>query len=711
MDNRSRGFRLAAAAVMLVFLLAVSAFAMAEADPIRVSSLSEPQSVISEQDVSITIKIYNSSQTDMTEEISLYDPTGGVPVSTYNGLQGEQSVTYTGTWHVTQDQIKEGKIKYYIQYSFDSGNGLDKVVRAVPVTIQTEAAAPQLTATYTLSPTSARKGQKVAVEYTLSNTGNIELRNIAISNEGVSSKKLTAPSLSVGEKVTLQDSFTMGDSELVSKPTVTYQASGESKTYTISDMARKTVTLAQDGLEAALTTDAGDNVYPGEKIHLKLSIKNTGNNGYTGLTATLSDGTVMASDISLAAGANFEQTIEWAPAQSGAVTVQVDGMSDNGEAVSVASEELTITTQDASQALVLDVTAQAQTTTIYSEPAVVRFAVQVKNIGQTDAATLTVKEAGTTVATIPSLPSGESRTLVFDLETSIAGQIQFVVSGKDAAGNDKAYDSNVIELAYVAPTPEPTATPAPTIGEIIAQRVNPVVLYTVAGVLAAVIVLLVAMSSVSGAKRKKRMAQAIDTIELSPDVRDSFGKRRRRAQNAGSAKPEKGAKKPEENRAEAQIVPTPEFKPDEQPSSTPARDALRRAEGEENRRRRAQQEVPTDKTLRVAPVEERPEFTPQGKVDDSKTRIFGRLDVEGALKEEQAKAETPKADEEKTEAAQETIRLSGEDVQKLKTQAREEIKPMKKKKGLFGLGKKKDEDDDFLIDANDDDEDDDDLFE
>ena len=95
-------------------------------------------------------------------------------------------------------------------------------------------------------------------------------------------------------------------------------------------MARKTVTLAQNGLEAALTTDAGDNVYPGEKIHLKLSIKNTGNNGYTGLTATLSDGTVMASDVSLAAGANFEQTIEWAPAQSGAVTVQVDGMSDNG---------------------------------------------------------------------------------------------------------------------------------------------------------------------------------------------------------------------------------------------------------------------------------------------------------------------------------------------------------------------------------------------
>ena len=96
--------------------------------------------------------------------------------------------------------------------------------------------------------------------------------------------------------------------------------------------------------------------------------------------------------------------------------------------------------------------------------------------------------------------------------------------------------------------------------------------------------------------------------------------------------------------------------------------------------------------------------------------------MENAVKEEQKKAkEKPKA-ETAPEAGQETIRLSGEDVQKLKTQAREdhfgvkgkkreEIKPMKKKKGLFGLGKKKDEDDDFLIDANDDDGDDDDLFE
>ena len=726
MNHRLKGFRAAAALVMLVFLLAVSAFALADGDPIRVSSLSEPQSVISEQDVSITIKIYNSSQEDMTEEITLFDPTAHSVIK-YDGLKGEQSVTYNGTWHVTEDQIKEGKIKYFIRYYVKTADGLQENKRTIPVTIQTEAAAPQMTATYSVTPSSARKGQKVTVEYTLSNTGNIELRNIAVSNEGISSKKLSAPSLSVGEKITLQDSFTMGDSELVSKPTVTYQAAGGSKEYTISDMARKTVTLAEDGLEAQLKTDAGENLYPGEKINVTLTMKNSGNSGYTGLTATLSDGTVIASNVDLAAGATFEQKVEWTPTQSTTLSAEITGTDDSGEAISVTSGEVTITTQDASQALVLSVSAQAQTTEIFSEPAVVRFAVVVSNIGQTDAATLTVKEAGTTVATIPSLPSGESRTLVFDLQTSIAGQIQFEVSGKDDAGNEKAYPSNIIQLTYIEPTPEPTATPAPTavpptptpeptatpvptFGEMIASRVNLTVLYIVAGVLVAVIAVLIAVGMVSSAKRKKRMEQAIDTISLAPDVRDSFGKRRRRP---AQAKDTKKKEKPGEEKAEKKeepIVPTPEFVPEEKGKKDEKKEAPVREEqnAEEGRRRRPVQDVPTDKTLRVAPIEDRPEFVPQGKVDDSQTRIFGKL--------------TPEDVKPKSEAEQETIRLSGEDIQAIREQTRkdtfaghgkkrDEIKPMKKKKGLFGRGRK-DQDDDFVIDPNaQNDDDDDDLFE
>lgn len=753
MEKRLKGFRLGIATLLAMLMLALCGAAAADADPIRVSSLSEPQSVISEQDVSITIKIYNSSQTDMQEEITLFNPQG-ISVEKYSGLKGEQSVTYTGKWHVTQDQIEKGKISYYIQYTVDTGSGPQKATRTVPVTIQTEEAAPQLTATYSVSPASAREGQSVTLSYTLSNTGNVELRNIVIKNEGVSKEELAQPSLSVGEKVTLTDTFTMGSKELVSKPSISYQAADSKKTLTISDMARKTITVAENGLEASLSAKNAEDVYPGEQVALTVAIKNTGSQAYTGLTATLSDGTVAFSDVELGAGASYEKEIEWTAAQNATLSVTVSGSDGSGEDVSVVSNEVSVTTQDVSRALLLNVYADAAQTVITSEPAVVRFGVVVENVGETDAATLTITQAGTTVAKIPSLPSGESRTVVFDVETSIAGKFQFVVHGKDVDGNERTFESGILEIAYVAPTPTPTAvptptpvpptpspvptaTPAPSLGELIAQKVNPVVLYSIAGVLAALLVAVLAISGVTSARRKKRMAQAIDTIELSPDVRNHRGVARRRRQQGTKTDAVPDTQK------DAPIVPAAELTEEETAeSTTPARDAMRQLEREEGRRRRAAVEVPTDETLRVVPVDQRPEFIAQGKVDDSQTRIFGKLAEEvaqaAAPKAEEAAEvpavnkvadlfeEAPAIEEQPEAKADQTIRLSRAQIEEIRQQQepredkyagngkkKDEIKPMKKK-GLFsGFGKKKktgaDEDD--FVEEDDDDPDDDDLIE
>ncbi|MGN0996994.1 MAG: hypothetical protein ACI4PG_08785 [Candidatus Ventricola sp.] len=741
MDNR--GIRLAAALVMAVLLLLGGASAVADtADPIRVSSLSEPQSVISEQEVAITIKIYNSSQTDMLDTIVLYNPEGN-SVEKYSGLKAEQSVTYTGAWRVTGDQIAKGRINYYITYTVDNQGTKTEMKRTVPVTIQTEAAAPQLTATYSISPVSAREGQSVTLSYTLSNTGNVELRNIVVENSGVSKEKLAQPSLSVGEKITLTDTFTMGSKELVSQPTITYQAAGASKTMTISDMARKTITVAEDGLEVELKAENTKNVYPGERLTLTLSMKNTGNTAYTALNATLSDGTSVASGVELAPGASLDRKVEWSAVQAGAISASVSGLDANGEEVGVVSNELEVTTQDASRALVLEIEADAQTDVIHTEPAVIRFGVVVRNVGQLDATNLTIEQAGKTVATIPSLPYGESRTIVFDLETSIAGQFQFVVKGKDADSNEKSYASNILKVSYVAPTPTPTAaptptpvpptpspvptaTPAPTLRDIIEAHVDPMVLYIAAGVLAALLAVILGVSGVRAAKRKRRMAQAIDTIELSPDVRNHRGRKRRGAPQTREPKPQ-----------QEPIVPATELTEEDaarlhEPSSTPARDAMRRLENEEGRRRAARA-VPADETLRVAPVDQRPEFVAQGKVDDSKTRVFGRLAVEQAVQAEQDGREAAETEglahdaaarEEAVDAgaqAGETIRFSPEQAEALRRQEadpyaaqgragrkRSDIKPMKKKKrGLFG---RKDDEDDFVEDGGADDGDDD-LFE
>ena len=754
MDKRLKGLRLGAAMLLCVLMLCVCAFASADADPIRVSSLSEPQSVISEQDVSITIKIYNSSQTDMLDEITLFNPLG-VSVEKYSGLKGEQSVTYTGKWHVTKEQIEKGKINYYIQYTVDTGSGPQKATRTVPVTIQSEDAAPQLTATYSVSPASAREGQTVTLSYTLSNTGNVELRNIVIENDGISKEELVQPSLSVGEKVTITDSFKMGKKELVSKPSITYQAAESSKKLTISDLARKTITVAEDGLEIYLSAENTKDVYPGEKIALTVELKNTGDGSYKDLKAVLSDGTEVASGMELAAGASIKKEIEWSASEDTVLTASVSGMDGSGEAVAVVSSELSVTTQDASRALVLNVCADAAQTVIHSEPAVVRFGIVVENIGETDAATLTVEQAGTTVAKIPSLPAGESRTMVFDLETSIAGKFQFVVKGRDADGNERAYESNILQVAYVAPTPTPTAvptptpvpptptpvptaTPAPTLGEIIAEKVNLTVLYSIAGALAALLVIVLGVSGITSARRKKRMAQALDTIALTPDVRNHRGVARRRRPQANSA--------PAAQQEEETIVPVEELTGEAaetpaEPSEIPARDAMRQAEREEGRRRRAAAvEVSNEETLRVAPVDQRPDFIAQGKVDDSQTRIFSGLAGEMAQVEEKSMPAEPEIQQVNKVAdlfadapmpgaqaeAEQTIRLNREQIEEIRQQQepredkyagrgkkKDEIKPMKKqKKGfLFGRKKAKEEDEDDFVEDYDGDDADDDLFE
>ncbi|MBQ4608916.1 MAG: hypothetical protein IJN79_02380 [Clostridia bacterium] len=794
MDNRSRSIRSALALVMTVLMLFLCGGAMADADPIRVSSLSEPQSVISEQEVSITIKVYNSSQTDMEEEITLFNPEG-ISVQKYSGLKGEQSVTYTGKWNVTRDQIDEGKIKYYIRYTVDTANGPTETTRTVPVTIQTEEAAPRLTATYSVSPVSAREGQTVTLSYTLSNTGNVELRNIVIENDGVSKEELTAASLSVGEKVTLTDSFTMGSKELVSKPSITYQAANAKKSLTISDMARKTITVAEDGLEIELTAENSKNVYPGEKLPLQLALKNTGDHAYSGLNVMLSDGTAAVSGVELAPGASYEQEVLWS-AQDAVLTASVSGTDESGETVGVVSSELEITTQDATNALILNVMADSAADVIHSEPAVLRFGVVVENIGEYDATNLTILQAGTTVAKIPSLPAGESRTVVFDLETSIAGKFQFEVSGRDGAGVEKSYASNILEIGYLAPTPTPTAvptptpvpptptpvptaTPAPTLGEIISEHVNLNVLYGVAAALAAAIIAILTVSGVSSAKRKKRMEQAIDTIERTPDVRNHRGVVRRRRNAPERKEDAKQDKKAGKGRKEAlkdeAIVPVSELTEEEASrmteasarkqsaqavSATPAKDAMRQV-NEENRRRRAVQEIPTDETLRVAPVDQRPEFVAQGKVDDSQTRIFGKIQMEKEIQEEQAAQkktaepakEAPKADVRKAEprrnieeeltrlekkektpevkaeepkAEEATIRISRGQIEEIRTaeqrednfrkshkgQTRGEIKPMKKKKNfLFGRKEKNKDEDDMFEEIEYADDAEDDLFE
>ena len=721
-SRRSQGLMLL---LILVLLMGLVSGAVAEAqDPIRVSSQSEPQSIISERDVSITIKIYNNSQTDMNDAIMLFDP-DGVSVEKYNSLGAEQSVTYIGDWHVTSEQISKGKIIYYIRYSV---NGKE-ITKTIPVTIQTEAAAPQLIANYTISPVSARQGQQMNIAYTLSNTGNIELRDITIRNPGISDKILTAASLSVGERAVLEDVFQMGSGEMICEPVITYRSVDSTTLITVPDMTRRTLMPAEDGLTLMLSAENISNVYPGESIDLTAKMKNTGKNAFLGLRIVLNDGTEVASGIELAAGASYETTIQYVPTQSMDLTATVSGMDAEGDTITIESPPLSITTQDASMALILDVKAAADTSTIYSEPAIVRCLVRVANLGDTDATTLTITEAGTTVATIPSLPSGETRDVVFDVQTSIAGQLQFVVKGKDAAGNDKSYESNILQISYVAPTPVPTSTPAPTrvpptpspvptatpvptLLDQVTGMFTLVQLQTAGVVLSALILLIFLIAGINKSKHSKQLNEAIDTIELSPDVRDPTGRHKRK-------KPKKQAKRKDEYASKG-IVSTTDLTDDDvlpkskdtdfaRPQTQPQtkQDPASSDERENVRRRsaRSEEQVPAappaatrefgkEPTLRVEPMNRRPDYPQPRTADNSKTKVFAKTS-EQTGKPAATKRVPPIRSSEldiKPASMEQTI---GKELDRNESRGNEQTKPQdptakEKKRGLFG--KKKDSD-------------------
>ena len=703
------------ALLALALLLALAQACLAAEDTIRVSSRSDPQSVISEQDVTVTIKVYNTGSEDVTGEITLFD-SDGQSVEEYNGLKAGQTVTYSGTWRVTAEQISQKKISFYIRYPSET-EGEKPAVRAIPITIQTEAPAPQLTASYTVSPAAARTGQQVTTSYRLVNTGNIELRNIEIVNPDFSEKKLTAASLSVGESVTLTDAVMMGEKELVSDPKITYRSADADKTLTVDDLGKRTITVAQNGLVAELSSKNAANVYPGEAVDLAITLKNTGETAISNIGVSVTDGKQLLTVASLAPGATYEGEAPYVPTGEETITLTVTGTMATGEDVTVVSGALPITMQDVSTALLLKVHAEAQTTVMHSEPETVRFGIVVENTGDTDAATLTISEAGTVVETIPSLPSGEKKTVVIETNLSMAGKVLFAVSGKDALGNERTYYSEEIAMTYVAPTPAPTraptptpvpptpspaptATPEPTLREKIESVVDPMVLAVAGGILVALIVLIAALRAVRSGKRKKRLAAAVDTLAVSPTMRDSYGRRRR-----GS-----GAKKAKNADGMEQIVTTTELT-----ESEAAARAEEQKTAPEHRKRRglAEEEVPQGKTLRVEPLERRPEYDQDRTPSDARTRVFNRVtdEEEAPAAEATKKVQAVRAEAKAEPTEDKTVRLDRRAVDELRSQAEDEPeeKPAKKRHGLFGWRKSEPEDD-LIDDAYPEDEDDD-LYE
>lgn len=638
--------------LLLAFALALALPASAEYDPITTSSACVPNTLVEPGPVDVTIKVYNSGDTDMQSPMTLYDPNGEAVENFVDvTLAAGQSQSWNGTWNVSQEEMAEGKLRFALRYELNAGGAAVQVNKTIAVSIQQDAPAPSLTASYTVTPNPAQEGAEVTLTYTLSNTGNVAVTNVQITNEELTDERINISRIETGERVTREFVYEMGDEAVTFKPKVTYRADGSDRVLTIGTMAQETIEVAEGDLELELV--GGENVVgamPGDKATLTLTMRNTGNITYSNIQIT--DSVLGEIESGLELGPGEEKTVqrEFTVQESADHAFTVTAVSSAGGEIEHTSNKVSVVALDLERAVNLEVSAEAGQTVIREKPAVVAFAVTVRNIGEVDAQNVELYQGDTLVATIDSIPAGEEDRVVKEYSVSMEGTFQFTaVSYMEVEQQEEPlqqrFDSPEVVLAYVEATPEPV-TPPPTLApeatvEPVATEApetgasaGMVALYVLAGVLGvallAVLGLMIAArlrgegspaaAAVDGFERggsrsytarpgtqRRRPRERVElepraddeprdegAEQAAPDVPPARGRRSRpepeQPSAAGAEQPESAAEPPVEAAPEEETAAEPEVQPEPAPEAERPAAPERRARAERRARPEPEEE-------------------------------------------------------------------------------------------------------------------------
>lgn len=638
--------------LLLALALALALPASAEYDPITTSSACVPNTLVEPGPVDVTIKVYNSGDTDMQSPMTLYDPNGEAVENFVDvTLAAGQSQSWNGTWNVSQEEMAEGKLRFALRYELNAGGAAVQVNKTIAVSIQQDAPAPSLTASYTVTPNPAQEGAEVTLTYTLSNTGNVAVTNVQITNEELTDERINISRIETGERVTREFVYEMGDEAVTFKPKVTYRADGSDRVLTIGTMAQETIEVAEGDLELELV--GGENVVgamPGDKATLTLTMRNTGNITYSNIQIT--DSVLGEIESGLELGPGEEKTVqrEFTVQESADHAFTVTAVSSAGGEIEHTSNKVSVVALDLERAVNLEVSAEAGQTVIREKPAVVAFAVTVRNIGEVDAQNVELYQGDTLVATIDSIPAGEEDRVVKEYSVSMEGTFQFTaVSYMEVEQQEEPlqqrFDSPEVVLAYVEATPEPV-TPPPTLApeatvEPVATEApetgasaGMVALYVLAGVLGvallAVLGLMIAArlrgegspaaAAVDGFERggsrsytarpgtqRRRPRERVElepraddeprdegAEQAAPDVPPARGRRSRpepeQPSAAGAEQPESAAEPPVEAAPEEETAAEPEVQPEPAPEAERPAAPERRARAERRARPEPEEE-------------------------------------------------------------------------------------------------------------------------
>ena len=457
--------------ILLVLLIALSfiilPFAIAEeVDPIKASIQYSPASISGPQDIEVNITITNVGTEDMTEPVTLYSPDGKI-IKDFgeNGqilLAVGSSKTYTGKWTLTQKDLNNGEIKYYIKYNILNEDGSTKsITKLLPAKFDyTEADAEnELSITRDINPTLAKKNQEINVTYTFVNNTDKAIRNIKVTEDKSLAKKAqTLGSVEPGETKKIVFSKVMGKKNLKSAGKVTYK---QGNTLKKKNFDAQTITYGESNLVVKLSAD-DKGVIVGDEVKLTLTIENKGNVDYYNLSVTDPKlGEVFSGETS-AAGSKLKLEKSVTMQENQDFEFSITASDATGEKFETKSNKITVKTILESQQLSLSVQTVSDKEVFYDDGGRIKFTISVKNNSLGEAKKVEIWQRDVKVYTFSQIAPGQTKTVSRDFTLSQSGKYMFEARAKNAIGEDMVFEGNEIYVEVIAPTAPPVViTPSP----------------------------------------------------------------------------------------------------------------------------------------------------------------------------------------------------------------------------------------------------------
>lgn len=534
--------RLLAIALLIITILAFHALSSAATDPIVCTMEITPSSLSEPGDVTVTITVSNSGDTDMTNPLTLFDPTSQV-VNDFGDdgsvtLKAGEVKTWTGKWNVNERTLENGQIVYFVKYSLLDDKGVAKS-QSQPIrgTITKNNFTSKVSVVRTITPGKARDGQTVSVIYDIVNEGNVSIKNLVLHENAdiLKDQQLTvAEELKAGETAQVKLPVVMGKKDLTSEGKLTYTiADGtEEQTFAVDPQV---ITYAEPSVIATLTSDVKGAQINGT-VKLTLVVDNVGNVDYTDVRVTdklLGD---VFTNQTLPAGEKLTLEKEVTLTQTTEFQFEIFATDNTGDVVSFLSDPLSLVAVDPTQVLQLELTLSSDKMEVYTAGDLLRFSATIKNPSTVNAANVKLYQANTEIAAFASIPAGETRTFSRDVTLSMAGKYQLRAEAQDALESTLTFESNILQIAFLEATPAPvtadpniTATPEPTFVKATYPKISDPDIGTLpkllrmffyplmiaAGGLFVIALILLAIASGKRAKLRKASENALDHLERS----------------------------------------------------------------------------------------------------------------------------------------------------------------------------------------------------